>query len=188
MASPEHERLWFRDAVEGLFIRNLKGAIGLTQANELKRLGLDLERLLPAYPVATFRAALDVVGPLVAPTGTPMEQQIELGRRITRGYFDTLLGRPLAKIMGLVGPDRGITRIGRSYRNLTNYLDARLLEKGIGRARVSFSPVEGLTGFILGINQESGALLANAGQTTKVSVLSDDGVEALMQFEWSAWR
>lgn len=188
MTSPVNERLWFRDAVEGLFIRNLKSVIGLTEAKELKRLGVDLERLLPAYPVATFRAALEVVGPLVAPNGTPMERQIELGRRITRGYFDTLLGRPMAKMMGLVGPDRGITRIGRSFRNLTNYLDARLLEKGVGEARVSFSPVEGLTGFLLGINQESGALLSPANETTRVSVLSDDGVEALMKFEWSVRR
>jgi uncharacterized protein (TIGR02265 family) len=177
--------LGFRDAFEALFLRDLKDVLKPAHRLELKRLGVDLEHLLPAYPATTLRAALLVVGPLVAPERSDFEQQVELGRRLTRGYFDTLLGRAMSKMMRLVGPDRGITRIGRSFRTLTNYLDARLLEKRAGYGRVSFSPVEGLAGLLLGINQETGVLLSSPGMHTHVSLLSNDGTEAVLQFEWS---
>lgn len=180
------ERLWFRDALEGLFIRDLKDVLRPAHVTGLQSLGINLSRLLPAYPVATFRAGLELVGPLVAPNQSPFDQQLELGRRLTRGYFDTFLGRAMSKVMALVGPDRGITRIARSYRSLTNYLDARLLEKNPGSARVSFSPVEGLTGLLLGINQESGVLLSGEKLSTHVTLISDDGVEAFLRFEWAA--
>ena len=179
------ERLWFRDAVEGLFIRELKGLLMPAHHAQLKSLGIDLGKLLPAYPVATFRAGLDLMGPLVAPHQPPFEQQLELGRRLTRGYFDTFLGRAMSKMMAMVGPDRGITRIGRSYRSLTNYVDAKLLEHPPGSARVSFSPVEGLTALLLGINQETGVLLSSDKRRTNVTLESDDGTEALMRFEWT---
>ena len=91
----------------------------------------------------------------------------------------------MSTMMALVGPDRGITRIARSFRSLTNYLDARLLEQRVGSARVSFSPVEGLTGLLLGINQESGVLLSSAKRRTNVTLESDDGTAALMRFEWT---
>ncbi len=183
--APLSEHLWFRDAVEGLYLRDLKDVLQPAHRAQLASLGIHLNKLQPAYPVAIFRAGLAVVGPLVAPNGTPFEQQLELGRRLTRGYFDTFVGRAMSKMMALVGPARGITRIARSFRSLTNYLDARLLEQQVGSARVSFSPVEGLTGLLLGINQESGVLLSSAKQRTNVTVESDDGSEALMRFEWT---
>ncbi len=185
MMAPLDERLWYRDAVEGLFIRELQDVLEPAHRAQLKSLGLDLSRLLPAYPVATFRAGLELVGPLVAPNQPPLEQQLELGRRLTRGYFDTFLGRAMSKMMAMVGPDRGITRIGRSFRSLNNYVDARLLEHHAGSARVSFSPVEGLTGLLLGINQESGVLLSSNKRRTRVTLDSDDGTQALMRFEWT---
>lgn len=179
------ERLWFRGALEGLFVRELQDVLTPAHHGELKRLGIDVSKLLPAYPVATFRAGLELVGPIVAPNRSPFDQQLELGRRLTRGYFDTFVGRATATVMSIVGPDRGITRIAQSFRSLTNYVDAKLLEKHVGSARVSFSPVEGLTALLLGINQASGSLLGGTKIATRVSLDSDDGTEALMRFEWA---
>jgi uncharacterized protein (TIGR02265 family) len=179
------ERLWFRNAIEGLFVRDLKDVLTPSVRAELGALGFDLEKLRPAYPVPTFRKALEVVAPLVAPGLTPFEQQVELGHRLTRGYFDTLLGHAVAKFVAMVGPERGLSRLGRNFRGLTNYLDVKVLEQGKGTARVSFSPVDGLTGLLLGISDASGVLLRKRDATSKVSLISDDGTEALMRFEWS---
>jgi uncharacterized protein (TIGR02265 family) len=180
-----NERLWFRDAIEGLYLRDLKDILKPDHHASLRERGIDLSKLLPAYPVATFRAGLEVVGPLVAPNQSPFDQQLELGRRLTRGYFDTFLGRALSRVMAMVGPDRGITRIGRSFRSFSNYIDARLLDQKVGGARVSFSPLEGLTGLLLGVNQESGVLLSSAGKRTDVSLESEDGEQAIFRFEWT---
>ncbi|MFZ5445249.1 MAG: DUF2378 family protein [Myxococcota bacterium] len=180
------QRLWFQNAVEGLFVRDLKSVLEKQHRSELKARGIDLERLVPAYPVDVFRGALELVGPLVAPGQSPFEQQRELGHRLTRGYFDTLLGHAMAKVVALVGPERGLTRIDRNFRSITNYLDVKVLEKGAGVANVRFSPTDGLTGLLLGISQASGSLLRRAGQHSDVQLVSEEGDVALMRFEWVA--
>lgn len=178
------ERLWFQNAVEGLFVRDLRGVLTKEHRAELKRLGIDLERLLPAYPVDTFRRGLELVAPLVAPNQPAFEQQRELGRRLTRGYFDTLLGQALAKIAGLVGPARGLSRIDRNFRSITNYLDVKVIEQQARSASVSFTPVDGLSGLLLGIAQASGNLLERPGQSTSVTLVTDVDDRAVMRFEW----
>lgn len=177
------EHLWFQNSIEGLFLRSLKAELNSDLRTELKSVGLDLSHLVPAYPVGTLRMALERVAPLVLPGATWEAQQRELGRRLVRGYFDTMMGRALSGVLRLVGPQRGITRIHRSFRSVTNYLTVQGEVLGPGEARVIFEPVDGLAHFLVGILEESGGLLLQKG-ASRVSLWSDDGDRCEVRIEW----
>lgn len=169
-------RLWFRNAFEGLFVRGLADVRTPALERELEAVGVRLTRLENQYPVETLLRALEVAGPVVAPGVTPFEQQRELGRRFTRGYFATPLGGALSQALRLVGPQFGMARVGRTYRTVTNYLDARPLVLERGRAVLSFEPAAELAAFLLGNGEASFALLHRGSSETKLESIEGDRV------------
>lgn len=179
------EHLWFQNSIEGLFVRNLRGYLTDEIRADLRSIGLNVDRLEPAYPVGTLRRAIERLGPVVLPGASSDAQQWELGRRLTRGYFDTMMGRALTSVLRLVGPQRGITRIHRSFRGITNYINAYGEVIRPGEGRVVFDPVDGLAPFLTGIMAESGGLLLQGGET-RVTLVADMGDRCEVRLEWNA--
>ena len=174
------ERVWFQQAIEGLFVRSLGDVLTAHHRAQLKSLGLDLSKLVPAYDLATFKAALAVVGPLVS-SGGEADQQRELGRRLVTGYFDTFLGAALSKLLALIGPARGLSRIDRSYRSIANHLVARGEDLGGSKARAQFDDIAGLGPFLVGTLESTGRLM---GKPSRVTVESDDGQKLSALIDW----
>lgn len=104
-------RVWFKNAIEGLFVRGLADVHCPALLQQWAGVGLRLERLENEYPVEVFARALEVAGSYVAPDASPAAQQRELGRRFTRGYFATPLGLALSKALRLVGPRLALTGV-----------------------------------------------------------------------------
>lgn len=178
------ERLWFQNAVEGLFIRNLSSQLNDENRRALAAAGLKLDKLLPAYPVSVMKAALQVVGPVVLPKGTWAEQQRDLGNRLVKGYFDTVLGAALSSLLRLVGPDRGLSRLDRSLRSITNYLDCRVENRAPQQVEVVVEPVDGLSWFLLGIFEGSGGLLFTKGGTSTIELLNETAEQCRLRITW----
>jgi uncharacterized protein (TIGR02265 family) len=172
-----HERLWFGSLVAPL-LRDLPEAT----AQAVKALGVDG---VGACNVATFRQLLEVVGAHAAPGQPVFEQQRLLAHGVMQAFLDGVVGRALAQVVRLVHPRFSLSRMHRTFRLITNYLEVKVVEMGEGRAVLTFTPAEGLTGWLLGLCQSSGEKLRSATATSQVTVLSDDGVTATLLFEWT---
>lgn len=176
------ERVWFQQAIEGLFVRNLAPLMTPEVRAKLKAAGLDLDKLVAAYDLETFKRALAIVGPLVVPKGSVADQHRELGRRLVDGYFDTFLGSALSKLLALIGPSRGLSRIDRSYRSIANHLVATGTDLGGNRARIEFDHIAGLGDLLVGTLETTGRLL---GKSSQVTVESDDGKRLVAVVSWT---
>lgn len=172
-----HERLWFGSTVAPL----LRG-LPETTAQAVKALGVDGAG---SCNVETFKRLLEVVGAHAAPDRPVFEQQRLLAHGVMQAFLDGVVGRALAQVVRLVHPRFSLSRMNGTFRLLTNYLEVKVVEMGEGRAVLTFTPVDGLTGWLLGLCQSSGETLRSATATSQVSVLRDDGVTATLLFEWT---
>lgn len=176
------ERLWFQNVVEGLFVRGLGPTLSATDKVALANVGLKLDKLLPAYSEGVMLEALRIAGPLVLPRGNFEEQQHELGVRMVKGYFDTLLGKAMVGVVKLVGPERGISRLDRNLRTLTNYLNARIVTRAERSADVEVEPVGPLMHFIVGILHGSGSL--DDDGKSGATLVSHSGEKCVVRLSW----
>lgn len=176
------ERLWFQNVVEGLFVRGIGPQLSAADKAALAKVGLKLDKLLPAYSEAVMVEALRVAGPLVLPRGSLEEQQHELGVRAAKGYFDTFLGKAMVGLVKLVGPERGISRLDRNLRTLTNYLNARIVTRAEKSADVEVEPVGPLMHFIVGVLHGSGSL--DDGGKSGATLISHAGEKCVVRLSW----
>lgn len=109
-----HETLVDGSMVEGLFVRALK--LSGPVADELKRVGIDLNHLEPKYPRHVFRDALELVARHVYPMLTREKAIYELGRQSVEGFLGTLLGKVIGTAVLLGGPDRVIEKMPKHAR------------------------------------------------------------------------
>jgi uncharacterized protein (TIGR02265 family) len=138
------QRLWFQSAVESLLVRGVGDDLTPALKAELLAVGLDVERLLPAYDVALVVRAVDIVARHRPHPEGPVATRRAIGRRFLSSYSETLLGRAMVAAMRLLSPERVLGRMERNFRTGTNYMRTRftLVEPGHGRLHVD--DVEGL--------------------------------------------
>lgn len=97
---------------------------------KLKGLGIDLEHILPAYPVETWYAGIELAMSRFDPSLTPEQKQAHFGVRLVEVYGDTLVGKAMYAMLRLIGPERSIQRATRSFRTATNFLDTSSVMHG----------------------------------------------------------
>ncbi|MFZ5446774.1 MAG: DUF2378 family protein [Myxococcota bacterium] len=176
------QRVWFREAIDGLFNRGLKDVMTPELRGQLREAGIDLGHLQLTYPVEVFMRGLELAGDVVRPGESRFEQQRELGRRFLLGYFDTPLGRALATLQRLTGPEAGLRRLPHAWRQVTNYVRTRLVSLEKGRAVLTYEPMAGLAGFVLGMGVETFTQLHR--QPLRVEVREEgDVVHALVEWD-----
>lgn len=177
------QHLWFRNLLEGLVVRGLGPSLTDELRGALARIGVDVTDLEPAYDVPTMVRLLAVLGPLVGPSLPPDEQQRLLGMRAVEGPFHTLLGHALAQVLRVVGPARGIDRLERSLRSVTNSLHVRVVTREARAAEVDVEPVGPLAHFVVGIFQGAALLQARPGQTS-ATLLGLEGERCRLRLSW----
>ncbi|QSQ24596.1 DUF2378 family protein [Pyxidicoccus parkwayensis] len=97
--------------VEGLFVRALPADPDFHAA--LRAVGVDVEKLLPHYPVEVWQEAMAVARQHFH-AGQPRPQaDWQLGRAFARGFLETLVGRVIAVTLPMLGPARLVERIPR---------------------------------------------------------------------------
>ena len=178
------ERVVFNSAFEGLFLRALAVDMTPVLMERLKRSGLDVsQRLLPAYPIAVWVAAIELACDAVYPTLTRDDACHRLGRRIIDGYQQTLIGRALFATLRLIGPRRTLDRVAKSFRTSNNFSEARLTEETGRRFALWMNEVETNPHLTAGII-ERGLELAGAKEA-RVVMRSRDAVGCILECSWA---
>lgn len=127
---PFAERMVFASAVESMFIKSLGAKVTPAMRAELKTLGINLDKLDPAYPLALWMKALICVAGQVFPQKPLKESLTLLGEGLVEQFADTLLGRPMMVLVKLIGPLRTLKRMEKNFRNANNYSESELKELG----------------------------------------------------------
>lgn len=159
------ERLWFQQAVEGCFVKGLGNDLTPALRAELASLGIDVEHLLPGYPVELVSQGLRVAAKhLPHPDGEGVALR-ELGRRFMLGYQQTFIGRAMVTMMGVLGVHRVLPRMKRNISTGGNFMETRFTLLEPGRGLLWLSDVGGVPDFWEGVLLQ-GAVFSNAPTTT----------------------
>lgn len=96
----------------------------------LKSIGIDFDRVLPAYPIETWYAGIEVALSRFDPALTFEERQNRFGVRLVEVYGETLIGKAMYGMMRVIGPERTIQRATRGFRTATNFLETSAVQHG----------------------------------------------------------
>lgn len=176
------EKLWFQSAVEGLLLRGVGARMTPTLRSKLRDLGIDLDRLEPAYSQATMAKAVDVVATELYAGRSRDEGLRELGRVFMRGYAETFIGAAMVQIMRVIGPRRTLERMQRNFRNGTNFIETKFEAVGEREATLWFNDVSGMPAFYAGILEEGGRM---TGANATVAVESATDASCTFRVSWT---
>jgi len=98
---------------QGLFVRALPPEPAFHA--DLKALGVDVERLLPQYPLRVWREAIAVARRHFFPAQTQQQADRLLGRLFVQGFQDTMVGRSAAMAAAVVSPVFMVENIYRGF-------------------------------------------------------------------------
>lgn len=119
MTTPE--RLVFSQSVEALLIRGVGARMTPQLEDRLRRVGIDLRRLLPAYSQETWERAVEVVAKELYPDLPMGEAQWKLGESTVYGWGETMLGKAMFALSKVIGPKRALQRFPSMSRASNNY-------------------------------------------------------------------
>ncbi|MBX5480644.1 MAG: DUF2378 family protein [Myxococcaceae bacterium] len=180
MTAPEP--VFFSQYFESLFLRAHGDQLTPRLKARLREAGLDVDRLLPAYPVSVGKAALQIAVEEIYP-GQDREAALrEMGRRFLRGWQSTLLGRAAAAVLRVVGPRRSLMRLEGAFRTGDNFTRIQAEELGPTRVRLRINHVLGAPAYYAGMMQEGGVM--TGAKNTRATVESTEGDGAVILVEW----
>lgn len=149
-------RVEFEQSVDGLFRGALKAHEDAALVDELRAAGLDLSRkLAPGYAAEDFYRWMQIAARHRFPGITDEEACREVGRlAVINGLRSTLLGAAVLKAMQLLGVRRSLHRIGRTFRNGNNYIEARVSELSPTAMEIQLGPIVGAASYFEGVLEE----------------------------------
>jgi uncharacterized protein (TIGR02265 family) len=100
-------------ACQGLFVRALPPDPAFHA--ELKSVGVDVDRLLPRYPLKTWIDGMAVARRHFFPGHTEQQGNWLLGRLFLLGFLDTMVGRVAGSLLPVLGPARMLERTQRHF-------------------------------------------------------------------------
>src|ERR1700722_17509404 len=127
---------------EALFAKGLTPDPSLQQ--KLASSGYDARHPAAAYPPEVMDRCLNVSATHLFPGAPTPEAHRAIGHRFTQGNLKTLIGRAIAGVFPLIGPDQVLARIAKSWRVGQNFGHVRLLP--IDRGQYEFEYRNGLMG------------------------------------------
>lgn len=154
------DRLWFKEAVEGLFLRALRSQDDPRLVEKLRGVGIDVTSpLLPAYSAETWARGITLAGARLHPDLSTERATYRIGCAFSDGYASTMMGKALYALLKTLGPRRTLPRMGRNFRTVTNYLEVGVTELQTDCYSVRFNEVDGIPWFYKGLVDTSGRYL-----------------------------
>ena len=130
-AVPVEQRLVYSQVVEGLLQHGLHGRVTHRLKQRLKQAGLDVDRpLMPAYPVEIWERCVGLAAKAIHPDQPEEVAWRLLGERHIDGYRETMLGRAMFGVLGLLGPKRRLSRTRQNFRAGNNYQEVIITDLG----------------------------------------------------------
>jgi uncharacterized protein (TIGR02265 family) len=131
----EHEPVVFGTAIEAM--RNaLKDSLTPALQERLKQRGIDLAKIRPAYPMDLWVDVIRIAGNELLAHVPESERYVQLGRRFMRGFVDTGVGFAALQLGKLIGVKRTLQRMGRNFRQASNYLETEITDVGPKELRI----------------------------------------------------
>ncbi len=154
------EKVWFPDAVDGLYRRALAGMLTPGLKAGLRKRGIDLdEQLEPAYPAAVWTECLCFSADTLF-HGVPRTDGLyRLGQQFSTGFASTLVGKALYSLLKVLGPRRTLPRMGRNFKSVSNYLEVSVVELEHDCFTATFNDVGTIPHFYKGLIDTSGKFL-----------------------------
>jgi uncharacterized protein (TIGR02265 family) len=155
MAAPATEPIVFQGAIEGL--RRAFGAQLTPQISEqLRGIGINFDKLQPAYPVGAWFKAIDIAADALAKS-QPLEARFRyVGRAFILGYVETPLGIAVAAACKIIGVKRTMLRMGRNFSTANNYMEVEGRDVGPKEVQLRCSVKDGA--YSEALNDEKGAV------------------------------
>lgn len=180
MSAVPAERLVFESSFSTLLLA-FKPQLTAPVSAELKAAGLDVTRLLPAYPVEVFRAVVQIIGRAAFPDLPAPEQHFKVGRAYLSTFSGTLMGRALRTLAAAAGNRRTVDWLRRGFSSTNNFTVTRLQTVDEHTVHVI---VEGITlvDFLRGVLDSAGDW--TRGAKAQVRVLAFDGNTATFELRW----
>jgi uncharacterized protein (TIGR02265 family) len=144
-------------------------------------LGVNIDKLDPAYPLAHWAAVLDVSARTLFPELDDDEALAKVGRGVVSSYAQTAIGGALFSVLKLMGPTRALYRLSRNLRSTNNFSEAAVIELAPKSYEVTLNLVA-LPHFERGVLEEGLELAGATG--VEVSVLAE-GVGATYDVRWT---
>jgi len=180
---PPEKRVVFGSTVEGLFIKGLGERITPALRERLKTdAGLDLTRIQPAYALDTWARALALTVETLHPELPRDEAYERLGTDLTRGFFETFLGRAVQTVIKLIGPRRTLLRTERNLRSGNNYTACSFIEHAPNRIETTINEPSVLRHTMTGLVRE--ALLYAGAKNLKVELTRNDEQNSTWLVSW----
>lgn len=175
------EQVTFAHTIES-GLRSLSGQLTPALRAKIRELGIDPDKpLLPAYPRTTWEAVLGAIAHELHPSVSPDEAHRLVGRRISRGYNETTIGRAVAETLRLRGPEHALKRMRQTLRSGNNYADTQLAQVGENAFELWVNETNGSPGYIQGVLE---TVMENTGARAEVQLRSFDGHSATYLIRW----
>src|SRR4051812_48502041 len=157
--------------------------MGDTGRAKLREAGLDLKKLLPAYPAEDVARWIDLIMPYAYP-GLARDAAIhELGRESVDSFAQTLVGKALMVGVRLMGLRRVLERMTRSMRAGGNYLSCEYRELGPRDLELAINDHNTMPTFYTGMFE---ALARACGvNDARVELLPVTGAGCTVRVRWS---
>lgn len=133
--STDLEPVVFGTAIDAL-AKALKGKLTPELRAAIKNKGIDLDKLQPAYSMNVWVELVRLCANQLLPDVPQSERYQELGRIFMRGFIETPLGFAALTIAKVIGVKRTLQRMGRNFKQATNYLEAEIAELGPKEVRI----------------------------------------------------
>jgi uncharacterized protein (TIGR02265 family) len=153
------ERLWYQNIVESVFVRGPGPLLTPALRALVKQEGIDLDRLLPAYPVTLVVKVARAALPTMFPGVPAAEAMRSFGAASLRGYNETMLGSAVVGLLKLLGTRRALERLRVSMSAGSNYLKTEFTGLTETSAELTVSDVSTMPEFYQGIFEEGGRLI-----------------------------
>jgi uncharacterized protein (TIGR02265 family) len=124
-----NEPLVFQPGIESLH-KALKARLTPALQDEIKQLGIDLERPPPAVSLAIWENMIGQIAHKLHPGLPEAERYFELGREFMHGYAATALGTAVVTLARVMGVRRTMHRMGKNFRAIANYIETEVVDTG----------------------------------------------------------
>lgn len=172
--------------MEGLFIKGLKGKLSRELIEQLKLRGLDLDKpLLPAYPRTVVTDVVLHTARSLYPDLSESDAMYQVGKHVTPGQANTILGAATLKVLRLVGPHRTIERLARTFRTTNNYMTVTLTRASTSSYELELTPSNEYPSYMQAVIEDMLAL--TGAKDVEVKVLLHDTARELCRYGIS-WR
>lgn len=149
----------------------------------LKENGLDADHLPALIPAHVYAANVRLAATFTWPEAREEEALRLAGLHFMRGWIRTVMGSAAGRLARLVGPERTLRRLDKSFRTTNNFQRAEVTMVAPRQARIQLKESLGIPQYYVGILQGGLEMMHLQGT---VEMVASEGSGFVMVLTWTA--